>query len=703
MSAIPAHGSESARATQPWQRTAWLFVLLVIVALVYWPGLGGGYTFDDYPNIVDNTALHVSRLVWNDWIAAILSSPASALQRPLAMLSFAINHYFTGLDPWPMKLTNLAIHLLNTLLVFGLVRSLLRALASPGDPQNRRNDRVALFTTAIWALHPINLMAVLFIVQRMESLCHAFVFAGLWMYVAGRMRQRDGLSGWVLIIGGLIGGTAFGLLAKESAALLPLYALCVEACLFGFRGEHERRDPRVLALFTIVLVLPGVVGLAWLLPRMFDPTAFIGRDFTLEQRLLTEPRVVFDYLRWTLLPNLNQLSLNHDDYTISRSLWDPPSTVFALLGISGLLVLAWFCRRRRPLVSLGLLWFLSAQLLTATIIPLELVFEHRNYFASLGICLALVDLLLLATMTATAKLAGAIVATIFVVFFAGITHLRAREWSDPLRFSSTEASKHPQSPRATYDLARTLVIVTNYHADSPLVGDTFRALEQARQAPRNTILPDQAALIFAARIGAPLQPAWWSDMQAKLREHPIGPQEQSAIGALTDCAVQKKCAFPTEAMLATFDAAASRGPNPEVMSMRGNYVLNVLGDSALALRLWRQASALRPNEREYHVSLAKLLIAMGQYDEARAQIAQLRKLGRLGQNEAMAEILETRLHHAAQQIAVPRPDIPMQNPAQPGTVNTPTASAADAGGGPARPDMLTPHETSLPANDRKTP
>src|SRR5260221_7420338 len=212
--------SGSARLS-PWPRLASLLVLLFVATMVYWPGLGGGYTFDDYPNIVDNAALHVTRLIWNDWLAAMLSSPASALQRPLAMLSFAINHYFTGLDPRPMKLTNIAIHLFNALLVFGLIRSILRAALSPEHVQARRIEWVALFACASWALHPINVMGVLFIVQRMESLCHAFVFAGLWMYVAGRMRQRDGRRGWGLVLGGLIACTSLGLLCKEYAARLP--------------------------------------------------------------------------------------------------------------------------------------------------------------------------------------------------------------------------------------------------------------------------------------------------------------------------------------------------------------------------------------------------------------------------------------------------------------------------------------------------
>ncbi len=655
MQPIETHRSARAGSTTHWPLTAGVFALLAVVTALYWPGLGGGYAFDDFPNIVNNQALHVTRLVWNEWLAAMLSSPASALQRPLAMLSFAINHYFTGLDPRPMKLTNLCVHLLNAVLVYGLVRSLLRVALTREHGQDRRIGWAALFTAAIWALHPINLMGVLYIVQRMESLCHVFVFAGLWMYVAGRARQRNGGRGWGLILCGLVVCTALGLLAKESAALLPLYAACVELCVLGFRNHEGRRDPRFFGLFAIVLALPAIIGMAWLLPGMLTPGYFLARNFTLGERLLTEPRVVFDYLHWTLLPNLRQLGLNHDDYTISHSLWNPPTTALALLGIPALLVLAWFCRRRRPLVSLGLLWFLGAHLLTATIIPFELMFEHRNYFASLGICLALADLLLLAPATPSARRAGTMVGILLMVFFAGITDLRAREWSDPFRFSSTEAAKHPHSARATYDLARSLVIITGYRANSPYIGETFRAIEHARQTPRSTILPDQAGLIFAARIGAPLEQAWWSDMQAKLRRYPLGPQEEAALATLTDCAVTHKCAFPSDAMLATYDAASSQGANTEVLSMRGNYVLNVLGDNALAMRLWKQASALRPGEAQYHISLAKLLMAMGRDDESRAQIAQLRKLGRLGQNEAMAQALEARLHAA---IAARRPQTP---------------------------------------------
>jgi hypothetical protein len=625
-----------------WRVRAALAMLLVLIVVVYRPGIGGGYTFDDYPNIVDNGALHVTRLNWNDWIAAALSSPASALQRPLSMLTFAANDYFTGTDPRPMKWTNLAIHLINTLLVFALIRTILRSVPRDGV-RARRVEWAAAYAAAAWALAPINFMGVLYIVQRMESLSHVFVFAGLWLYAVGRMRMREARGGWPAIGYGLVVCTALGLLCKESAVLLPLYALCLELCVFGFRDGSGRRDPRIYALFAIVLVLPTIVGSVWMLPRIADATAYSGRDFTLGDRLLTEPRVVLDYLRWTLWPRLNELGLNHDDYVISRGLWNPPSTLYAIGALAALLVFAWRIRSRYPIAALGLLWFFAAQTLTATVIPLELVFEHRNYFASLGLCLALTDALLLIPATGLTRRGGVLLASIFVLLGATITDLRARDWSDPYAFSSSEALKHPRSPRATYDLARTLIVMTGYRKDSPLIEAAERALDGALRTPHSTVLPDHAALIFAAHLGKPLRREWWGNLQTKLRARPVGPQEQSSLAAMTDCAVAKACAFAPADMLAVYDAAASHGPNPEVLSMRGNYVLNVIGDGDETLRLWRQAEALRPAEPQYHISLAKLLIALRHYDEARAEIAQLRKIGRLGQNEAAALELESRM------------------------------------------------------------
>jgi len=627
-------------------RAAWPALLIVLlVFLCYWPGRGGGFVFDDYPNIGDNAALHVTTLDWPSWMAAAFSSPATALQRPLAMLSFALNHYFTGLDPLPMKLTNIGIHALNALLVLGLLRTLLAMVPAPAGDERRR-AWATRFTAAAWALHPINLMAVLFVVQRMESLSHTFVFAGLGLYLLGRQRQLGGRHGAALIAVGLLGGMFLGVLAKESAVLLPLYAFCVEACLLHFRGNDGRPDRRLQVLYGVVLFVPALLAVAWLLPRVMAEGALAIRNFTLAERLLTEPRVVLDYLGWILLPNLNELSLYHDDYVISRGWLQPPSTLLAITAIAALLALALRCRLRRPLVSLGILWFLGAHLLTATFIPLELVYEHRNYFASLGICLVLADVLLLLPRSNGARRIGALLAAAAVLAFAGLTHLRALEWSNPYRFAASEAEKHPTSPRAAFERARIVVSLTDYQADSPWIAYAWRDLERARQVPGASILPHQAALTLAARTGTlSSRSTWWRDLRRLLADQPLGPENKNALIALTDCAASGKCVFPRHEMLATYATAIrAHGQDPILLSTKGKYTLHVLGNADVALPLWRAAAS--HGDADLHYNLVRLLIDMGRYDEAQSEIVRLRDAGKSGQRDAMVLDLQRRLAQA---------------------------------------------------------
>lgn len=614
-----------------------LAALLCLVALVYWPGMRGGFDFDDFPNIVGNAALHVRFAdPWRAWLAAVFSSPASDLQRPLAMLSFAINHAFTGLDPSWMKATNIAIHLLNTVLAWFVAR---RLLGLAGCAEERR-DAVALWIAACWSLACINLLGVLFVVQRMESLCHTFVLAGLLLYLAGRTRLAAARGGgrW-RILAGLVGGTALGLLAKESAVLLPVYALLLELALFRRQREEGSRRG-LLLLYAVVLVLPAIAGIGWLAPGLLSGNAYASRDFTLHERLLTEGRVLLDYLRWTVLPDPGQLSLYHDDYALSRGWLNPASTLFAWLALASLAGVAVAARARRPLLALGIGWFLAAHLLTGTVIPLELVYEHRNYFASLGVAIALADLLLLAPRATRARRIALAAALVLLSWQAMATTLRVQEWSNPLRHAFAEASKHPQSPRATYLLAWTLVVAGGYEADSPYTQRAWPALEAAMRVPGATPLPEATALMLAARTGSPIDPAWWQGLRRKLRARPAGPQEAAALASLVQCQLQGQCRFPPEQMVQGFLSALRDPVYPEVLSQYGNYALNVLRDPALAERLWRDAADRAPGIVEYQSSMARLMIATGRPAEALPYIARIRRQGRLGQNERAARELE---------------------------------------------------------------
>ena len=627
---------------RPRLATCLALVALVLAILgIYWPGLSGSFVFDDYPNLLDNPAVRVDKLDAGQWLSAMLSSPASSLQRPLAMFTFALNYFFTGYDAWAMKLTNVGMHAFNALLVFALVRALQRA-ATKG-PVEGAARALPWFAAIAWALHPLHVTAVLYVVQRMEVLAHVPVFAGLWCYVRGRSNLLEGKRGWGWIALGVLGGATVGLLSKETGLLLPLYALGVEAFVFRFRGRDGGREPHLVTLYIWLLAVPMVAGAAWLLPRVMDPAAYAGRDFTLSDRLFTEARIVVDYLRWTVFPDVRAMGLYHDDYVISRSWFGAPSPVPAIAFLLALAVAGWWVRKSRPLVALGIFWYFAAHTMTATVVPLELVFEHRNYFALLGVVLALGDLLLCSGFAARLPIVARALALVFVFACAATTFMRANEWDSLLRFARSEATKHPDSPRATYEYARALIGISAYDPKSPLRKEIFRALDVARRVPGSSTLPEQAALIYSARIGVDPDPALWDALRAKLRVRSGGPQEQLSLIAMTNCASQDLCAFPPQQMIDTFQAGLARGPQPGVMTIYANYALHVLGDRELGLRLLRESVALDPGNAQFQINLIKVLNSMGLHAESRQHIVVLRTLGRLGQYAPAADALEKQL------------------------------------------------------------
>jgi len=635
----------------PTHRYWLLWAILLSTATVYFRGLFGSYTFDDFPNIVDNVELHVSTLVWSDWWAAMFSSPASDLQRPLAMLSFAINYFLTGLDPIPIKATNLAVHLLNVVLAYALARRLfhLGAQRATSPPTAARIEGAALALAALWALAPINLAPVLLAVQRMESLANLFVFAGLCLYIDGRVAQLDGRSGWGRILLGIGACTAVGVLAKETAAMIPLYAFIVEWLFFGFATRARTPDRRLFVLFALVLLLPLVLGLAWLLPHALAPGAYSGRSFTLTERLLTETRILWDYVRWTLVPNLGTLSLYHDDYVVSHSLLAPITTLFAICGLLAAFIVAIVVRSAVPMVALGVLWYFAAHALTATVIPLELIYEHRNYFASFALLLIVVHGLVLTTAAQRLAFAGMLAIAALAVFYGLTTFLRASEWGNPIRFALSEVAKHPLSPRATYDEGRTYVILSDYDVNSTFLPLARKSLIAAAAVPNSTMLPEQALLMVAARTGTEQDPAWWAAMQTKLNSHPVGVQEISALYSLSRCQEEGHCSFDTGNMLDTFYAAIGTHPKPDVLTIFGNYALNVMHDYDLALRLLRGAIELKPRDMQYHENLAKVLIFLRRFDEAGEEIQTMRGLDRLGVAGSRIAALQTRLENAQKQ------------------------------------------------------
>jgi hypothetical protein len=619
-----------------------LFIFFVCLAtlLVYGPGMTGGFALDDYTNIVQNAALHVQNLSWDELSRAAFSFQAGPTMRPVSMLSFTLNAYLFGPDAEPFKIVNLAIHLVNGLLVFILLLQLLkvyRSQCAPSLPESQL-EWLGLAAGAIWLLHPMNLMPVLYVVQRETALSSLFVLLGVNIYIWSRTQHLAVRGNTWLIWTAVPFATLIAVLSKESGALLPVYILIIELFIFRFERSSGGLDRGIISFFALILVLPACAGLVWtIFAHGGGLLNYANRDFTMTERLMTEARVVWLYLRWTLLPDLYSLGLYHDDIAISQSLLHPLTTLLSVLGIVGLLATSFFLRRRRPLVALGIAWFLGGQLMESTIFPLELAYEHRSYLPDLGLILAVTSLIYPLEPAARLKLPRYALISIMLLACLCLTWQRASDWSNNLAFAASEARHHPESPYATYMLGQTYANLALF--DDP--GQYSNAVDslKAASAVRNAgIIPDVSLVLVQAQMKGYVDPDTLHRIAAKLSNRRINSSDIQGLNALIDCADRGNCRVQPADMYAIFDSALS---NPEIDKLTGAHanVLVIYGnylssqnprELAKARGLMAKAAELVPTEPQYQANLVTMDINMQDPELAAKDLEALRKLNYLG-------------------------------------------------------------------------
>lgn len=577
----------------------------LIVITIYWPGHAGGFIFDDFPNLVDDPDWKVTDLDPAHWWHAASNGISSSLGRPLAMLSFAINHYFTGLDTEALKLTNIVFHALNTTLVLLLCFSLIRlAIDNPSD--DRYVAWVALFCALAWAIHPLQVSTVLYVIQRMEIGAHTGVFIALLCYLKARQQQIEGRRAWPWFTI-TICATLMGLGFKETAALLPVYTLTIEVCLLKFQSNRNQNARGLIFFYVACFTGASAIFLIQVLPSSLADWAYATRDFTLSQRLLTQPRVLMMYLGQIILPLPNQLLFYYDNFSISTSMFSPPSTFWSALTLALLVFVGLQLRRRRPLISLGLGWFIGAHLLTSNVIPLELAFEHRNYFGTLGILLAGTSAFqeVINRLNKDAQLGIGIAC---LLFLSAVCLLQVRTWSDPFRLASSLASRNPDSVRANYSLGIHLLDLSQGNPSSPAYHLAISQFEHAHDLPSSTPLPEQALLIMNARAKTHSSPELWRRLREKLLMRRAGAQEISTLHALLECRSDPNCMIDDQQLLETFLTAVSNNPHSAVIhSQYANFAFNFMGDQNLGINLMEKAVALAPDDVQFKVNLARLL------------------------------------------------------------------------------------------------
>lgn len=428
--------------------------LPLLALIAYWPGLHGNFLFDDFANL---PALGATGPI-NNWPAFwryITSGTADSIGRPLTLLTFLLDARDWPPDPFPFKRTNLILHLINGALLYALLTRLGSALGH----DSRRNQVAALLGSALWLLHPLLVSTTLYIVQREAMLPATCTIVGLLVWLHGRTLFTRGkiTSGLTWSVLGLGGFTLLGVLAKANGALLPVFALLIEVIVLAPRHPVPDGGPRRAHRFALSAlgVVPAAAILAYLCWTGLSGILAGGlvgiRSWSIGQRLLTEPRVLLDYLQLLWLPRPFSSGLFNDQYTASTSWWQPIATLPAMLAILGLIGLAWWQRKQYPAIALAILFYFAGQLLESTSIPLELYFEHRNYlpallmFWPLGLWLA--DRRSLRLLKYTLMLA-------LPLGLAWMTHARAELWGNVHTQALLWAKINPESARAQTNAAQ---------------------------------------------------------------------------------------------------------------------------------------------------------------------------------------------------------------------------------------------------------
>ncbi|WP_186410886.1 tetratricopeptide repeat protein [Candidatus Propionivibrio aalborgensis] len=616
----------------------------VLLLAIYWPGLHGSFFFDDGPSILQAKGVRLETLSFESLRQVFASGHSGPSGRPIAQLSFALNYYFSGFSPFLFKITNLAIHAANACLVFFLA---FRLLAGTEQPAKQHIALIAAGVLATaWMLHPIQLLPVLHVVQRMTSLSTLFLLAALLLHISARDHGgRAGLAR-LIVAWGLLWPLSF--FSKEAGALFPLFVLAWELIV---RRSIVGGLDRFARCFAVVIGLILLAGTA----HVFLPSGqwlwsgYDLRPFSLVERLMTEGRVLWFYLGLILFPRLEDLGLYHDDIIISSSLLSPWTTLPAIAGLIGLVWLAWRTRIKAPLLSFGIVWFLIGHGLESTFLPLEIAHEHRNYLPLFGILLAGAWALSIALQReGVCKTIGLTIAAAMLANFTFVTALRAHQFGEEGRRTQIEAQHHRTSARAQHEAAMNLAM----QADAALPNSPIHSFATAHYQLACTLDPNSkmcwlGLIQLNCKAGIPAEPAWISELARRLQQTPFAPGDQNVLYAIKEMSIDGSTCLDRPTIDGLFSASLENpsvkgGVRSILYSWYSDYLWLNEHDMVAARAALGRSLKLNPGNPSNRLKWAQLLFIAGEREQARQLLLKLSNENLLSdERKTLTELLVT--------------------------------------------------------------
>jgi Flp pilus assembly protein TadD len=352
-------------------------LLVILISLIYSNTLESPWFLDDYYNIPHNPNVHLTRLNAETISRALYAAPKQEnLYRPVSYLTFAFNCYVGKDDVRGYHLVNIVIHMLAAGFLFSTIILLFKTRPLKACDPNTVYF-VALLSSAMWAIHPIQIQAVTYIVQRMASMAAMFYIIAIFSFL--KVRLTGSFASRLIYTCICCISYLFAVWSKNNAILLPMSLLVIEFIFFRDLAQRRTQVRAIATIFTGAVLIVAA-GFFFFLKDNFNPllTGYELRPFTMTERLLTQPRVLLFYLSQIFYPTADRFSITHD-FTISTSLLSPWTTLPSIVLIAMLIGLAVWRIKKNPLFSFAVLFFFGNHAIESSILPLEMVFEHRNY------------------------------------------------------------------------------------------------------------------------------------------------------------------------------------------------------------------------------------------------------------------------------------------------------------------------------------
>lgn len=398
----------------------WILLAIVLTTIgIYLPSLSGPFLFDDIPAIANNQAIRGS-ISLNRLLDLESQTPLSG--RPLVALSFALNYRTFGDDPFGYKLTNLFIHVLNTLLVF----KILGQIAQRANTRPNQNAFI-LLATAIWAVHPINSETIAYTTQRTELMAGMFALAAILLYFKSYTSSNQAAYVFLAATSCIAGA-----LCKESAATTPVVIAVLDRAFFSTSWKQIWRE-RKLGYASLFISWGVAIPLVLAGPRSNTVGWGLGMNSLeyLQNQAIFIPKY-FQALVWPRYLLVHYMSPNWNaavTYVLPALFWATTMFLFIRFGYR-----SW---------KTVLPFLLCAILLgpTSSIIPIisELAAERRMYLPSIVIIATLLF------FCARFQRTGILLLTTLAILLAARTQLRSREYRSPVLLWQQVVDLHPDS------------------------------------------------------------------------------------------------------------------------------------------------------------------------------------------------------------------------------------------------------------------